>query len=189
MPTIQLSGALLVAGWFIFWAGAFQPTTRVHLTSDADFREKLINERDSYWIVSHIMFVIGAVTTTAGMAIFTSTIEGTNARVLAIVGLVAVVLGTFAWIHIVFAFRLLMPSEEYVRTTAGGWTFPTYTALTLGGLILYGIVLLLSDFPTWLGLVIIGLNSMILITYYVWDMGPGLFYITTLIMGIVFLVE
>lgn len=187
MTTIQLAGALLVAGWLIFWGGLILPTWRVYATSDPDLREKLINDRDSYWIISHIMFLIGAVTTTTGMAIFTSTIEETDVRLLALVALVALVLGTLIWVHIVFAFRLLMSSEEYVRTNAGGWTFPAYAVLTVGGLMVYGIVLLLSDFPTWLGLVTIGLNSVILIAYFARDTGPGPFYVTTLIIGIAFL--
>lgn len=188
MTTIQLAGALLVGGWLIFWGGSLMPTWRVYATSDPDLREKLIKEREAYWIVSHLMFAIGAVMTTTGMGIFTSTVEAPIDRLLAIGGLVAMVLGTLVWVHIVFAFRLLMLGEEYVHTTAGGWTFPTYAVLTLGGLIVYGIVLLLGDFPIWLGVVTIGLNSVILIAFYIQkDSAPPLFYMATLIMGVVFL--
>ncbi|MCI0711209.1 MAG: hypothetical protein L0154_13710 [Chloroflexi bacterium] len=188
MTTIQLAGALLVLGCLIVWGAALMPTWRVYATSDPDLREKLINERDNFWIISHLLYIIGAVLTTTGMGIFTSTVEAPDARLLAIAGLAALVLGTLVWVHIVLTFRLLMLSEEYVRTTAGGWTFPTYAVLTLGGLIVHGIVLLLSGFPIWLGVVTIGLNSIILIAFYIQkDSAPPLFYIATLIMGIVFL--
>lgn len=188
MSAIQLAGVLLIAGTLIAWLGAALPTWRVYVTADPDVRAKLITERDNYWILSHILFLIGPVTTAIGMGVFTSAIETSVARALAIVGLIAFILGTLVWVHIVLAFRLLMLPEEYVRTTGGAWTFPTYTVLTLGGLILYGIVLLLTGFPTWLGLVTIGLSSLILIAFLIQkDSGPPVYYIATLIMGIVFL--
>ena len=158
------------------------------MTADPEVRAKLITERDSFWILSHLLFLIGPVATALGLGIFTSTVETANARPLAMVGLAAMVLGTLVWAHIVLAYRLLMLGEEYVRTTGGAWTFPTYTLLTLGAHILNGIVLLLSGFPTWLGLVTLGLSSLILIAFFIQkDSGPPLFYIPTLIMGIAFL--
>lgn len=188
MSTMQLAGIFLVAGTLSFWIGAGLPTWRVYATSDPDARAKIITDLRGYWVVAHLLFAAGVVATVAGFGVFTSTLESPNARTLALVGLAAIALGSLVWIYIVVAFRLSMPAEEYVRTTAGGWTFPVYAVLTLGALIVYGIVLYVAGFPTWLGIVAVGLSSLILIAFVIQgDSIPALFYIVPLIMGIVFL--
>ena len=188
MTALQLAGILLTGGSVIMWLAAFFPTWRVHVTYDPEVRAKLIAEQDTSWILSHMLFLLGPVLTVMGMGVFTTTIEAANVRLLAIIAFVAYLLGMLVWAYIVLAFRLLMLGEEYVHTTAGGWTFPTYTVLTLGALILYGAVLLLSGFPAWLGQLTIGLNGLILIAFLIMkNSAPPLYYITTLIIGIVFL--
>ncbi len=188
MSTLQLAGILLIAGTLSFWLGAALPTWRVYVTADPDVRAQLITDLRPYWVLSHFLFLVGVVVTAIGLGFFTSTVEAGNARTLAIIGLTAIVLASAAWAYIVLAFRLSMPVEEYVRTNAGAWTFPAYSLLTLGALILYGLVLLLTGYPTWLGIVTVGLTSLILVGLLIQrDAIPALFYIPTLIMGIVLL--
>lgn len=188
MSTTQLAGILLVAGTLSFWLGAALPTWRVYVTADPNVRVQLITDLHGYWILSHILFLAGAIATAVGLGVFTSTIEASNARPLALIGLGAIALASVIWAYSVLAFRLSMPPDEFVRTSSGAWTFPTYTLLTLGALILYGIVLLVSGFPTWLGIVTVGISSLILVAFLIQrDAVPAAFYIPTLIMGIAFL--
>jgi hypothetical protein len=78
-----------------------------------------------------------------------------------------------------------MPVDEYVRTTVGAWTFPAYTLFTLVAFILFGVVLLSTGHPTWVGIAMIGLSSLILVAFIVQkDAIPAMFYIATLIMGV-----
>ena len=188
MTAIQLAGVLLITGSLIFWLGAALPTWRVYVTTAPDVRAQLITDNRSYWVLSHVCFLAGVVTVAIGLGVFTSTIETSNARSLAIIGLVAITLASAVWAYIVLAFRLTMPVEEYVRTTAGAWTFPAYTLLTLGAFILYGVVLLSTDYAAWVGITTIGLSSLILVAFIIQkDAIPGMFYIVTLIMGIALL--
>ncbi len=188
MSPIQLAGTLLIAGSRSFWIGAGLPPRRVYVETDPQKRAQLITNHRSNWVVGHLLLLAGVVIVAVGLGVFTNTVETANARPLAIVGLVAIALGSIVWAYIVVRFRLAMPPEEYVRTTAGAWTFPTYTVLTLGALILYGIVLFMTGFPTWLGITTVGLNSLILIAFIIQkDSIPALFYVATLIMGIAFL--
>ena len=158
MSPIQIAGVLLTAGTLTFWLGAALPTWRVYTTADLDVRARLINDMRGYWVLAHIFLLVGVVVVAIGLGVFTSTVEVANTRLLATVGLTAIILASLVWAYIVLAFRLGMSAEEYVRTTAGAWTFPAFALLTLGAFILFGIVLLSSGFPTWSGLATIGLS-------------------------------
>jgi len=184
----QLAGFVLIIGSIVFWLGAFTPVTRAFITEDPDERIRIISGREHFWIIAHLVFLIGAVMTTIGLGIFTFNVAEGLGQLLAVIGFVLAVAGTIVFTHIIFAFRLLMLAEEYVHTQAGAWTFPAYTLLWLGGVILCGITLLLSDYPIWSGLAIIALNSAILLGF-LWkkDSGPPVYYVATLIMGVALL--
>ncbi len=186
MSPIQLAGTLLIAGSLSFWIGAGF-VWRVVVQPDPEKAAQFIRNNRSNWVVGHILLLAGVVIVAVGLGVFTSTVETANARPLAIVGLVAIALGSIVWAYIVVRFRLAMPPEEYVRTTAGAWTYPTFSLLTLGALILYGIVLLLSGFPTWLGIATVGLSGLILVAFLRQKAFPALYYIPTVIMGIALL--
>jgi hypothetical protein len=188
MSPVQLAGTLLIAGAICFWLGAGLPPRRVYVETDPQERARLIINHRSNWVVGHILLLAGVLIVAIGLGVFTGTVETANARPLAIVGLVAIALGSIVWAYIVVRFRLAMPPEEYVRTTAEAWTYPTFTLLTLVALILFGIVLLMSGFPIWLGIVIAGLSGLILIAFLArQNTIPALYYIAPLIMGIVLL--
>src|SRR5262249_250211 len=149
---------------------------------DTEKMAEVITRLRPYWILGHILFLVAVVIVAVGLGVFTSTVEAENARLLAIVGLVAIGLGSLIWASIVVRFRLSMPPEELVRTTAGAWTFPAFTLLTLGALILYGLVLLTSRFPAWLGIISVGLSGLILIAFLSRkNVIPAVFYIVPLI--------
>jgi hypothetical protein len=186
MSPIQLAGTLLIAGSLSFWIGAGF-TWRVFVQTDPEKAAQLITNLRSSWVVGHILLLAGVVIVAAGLGVFTSAVETAAVRPLAMVGLVAIALGSIVWAYIVVAFRLAMPPEEYVRTTAGAWTYPTFSLLTLGALILYGVVLLLSGFPAWLGIATVGLSGLILVAFLMQKAFPALYFIPTLIMGIAFL--
>jgi hypothetical protein len=187
MSAMQFAGTLLIAGSLTFWIGAGF-SWKVWVQPDAEKMAQIITKLRPYWIISHILFVAAVGSVAIGLGVFTSIIEAATARPLAIVGLVAIGLGSIVWAYIVIRFRLSMPPEELVRTTAGAWTFPAFTLLTLGALILYGLVLLMSGFPTWLGTITVGLSGLILIAFLSRrNVIPAVFYVVTLIMGIAFL--
>jgi hypothetical protein len=187
MSTIHLAGLLLIAGPLSFFIGG-GVTWKVWVQPDMEQMAQVITQLRPAWILGHILFLVGVVTVVIGLGVFTGSIEAANARTLAIVGLVAAVLGSLVWAYIVLAFRLSMSAEELVHTKAGAWTYPAFTVLTLGALVLFGIVLLVNDFPAWIGIATAGLSGLILIAFLARkNTIPALYYIAPLILGIALL--
>ena len=84
------------------------------------------------------MFLAGATTTAAGLAVFTTTVDAPIPRLLASAGLASVAFATLVWTYEVLAVRLSLPAEDYVQSSAAVWTFPAYSLLTLGARVLFG---------------------------------------------------
>src|SRR5262245_21622073 len=107
MSPVQLAGTLLIAGPLSFYLGA-GVTWKVWIQPDAEKMAEVITKLRSGWILGHIRFLAGVMFVTSGLGVFTSAVETAGARPLAIVGLIAVGLGSIVWAYIIVRFRLLM---------------------------------------------------------------------------------
>jgi hypothetical protein len=184
MASETQAGAILVAGALLFLTGAALPTWRAFLEPDPGKRAAIIRDQRTYTILAHVLFSLGALLPPVAFVVLVAKLPLQTGRLLGFLGTGGLALGALAWLVIVYI-RLATPPEEYVTTTAGAWTFPAYSILTLLGFGLGGAAMALSGFPLWLGIGSAALSLLILVVYFLRrDLPPALYYLVSLAMGI-----
>jgi hypothetical protein len=187
---VESAGLLLVGGALIFLLGVALPTWRVYVTHDPGARAQLIRKLHTFWVLSHLLFLGGVAGTTVGFAVLATTLEGGRAGLAARLGLAAMVAAGIIWAYIVLAVRLRVAPEAWAREGDGPWAFPAYASLTLLGMILLGVALSSTGYPSWVGILLMFLNGILLVALVVQrDAVPASFYIASLIAGISFLLD
>jgi len=103
---------------------------------------------------------------------------------LAYLGSVMLLAGAVLWsIHCYLRFQ---DPSAFVAGSLPGWHFLVYTFLTMAGLVLFGYMLVGSEIRNWVGwMLIIGNVAFLILMLVFKDMPPFVYYVLTLISGIV----
>jgi hypothetical protein len=179
-----MTGAVLIFGSILFLVAAFSPISRIFAEPDAHKKLEIILNEKSAWTFSQVFFALGALITAAGLGLTVYQLRATPDSAWAYSALAALVIGAVLWSWDVYLRAADPPA--FVAGTLPAWPFITYTLLTQAGLAVVGIVLLRSALPVWVAWLLIGGSLLFFVLYLVLkDMPPFVYYILTLVAGIV----
>lgn len=183
MSLQRIAGSVLIIGSLLFLIAAFSPISRVFGEPDAAKKLEILMNGRIAWTVANILFALGAIVTAVGLALSSYQLRKIPYSELAYLGAAVIVVGAFLWSWSVYL-RTNDP-KAFVEGTLPGWQFIAYTILTQAGLVAFGIVLLRSGLPGWVGWMVIGGSLLFFSLYLIFkDMPPFVYYILTLVTGI-----
>jgi hypothetical protein len=191
MDIQQSAAILLILGFVFVLVASFVSPPRLYQEPESETRLAIIADYPARWIASNVFFVLAGVATAIGLGLFSLHLRGSvNAWVngLAVAGYS---LGTVAWVILVVS-RTANPEPYF-----GAYHFSPFTIALLwllaGGLLLYGVAFLQAGYPGWLGvstiagMALIGGVALFFPTQFYASFPPQLFYLFTLVAGIVML--
>ncbi|MCF7805291.1 MAG: hypothetical protein K9N46_09840 [Candidatus Marinimicrobia bacterium] len=191
MSEVKLAGLLLIIGssLFIISAFAMPNVAKIYMEPSVEGRLAIVRNFSTGWTVHNVLFILGS-TLTAVSLVYLVTKSGLAAvgNLWLMAGAVLVLVAVIPWDwHLVL--RLSEP-DGFARNIFPGWLFVSFTLLMLVGLGSLGIGMLSTPFPGWLGWThIIGAVVLIILSIVFRDMPPFVYYIFTLITGILCLQE
>lgn len=187
----QIAGIGLIAGFvFILVASSVGPP-RLYQEPDSEARLEIIANHTTRWAASNLIFAVGGLITAAGLALFALQIRGSASLWLIVLGVASYTLGAIVWAIFMYQ-RTVDPSSLF---TSYAFSPPTIAlvGLTVIGLVLYGVIFLQAGYPGWLGvgtiaaMVLTGGAALLFPTQFFASFPPQLFYLLTLVAGIVML--
>lgn len=188
----RIAAPLIVFGSVLFFCAAFAPLSYQAFTGTRESQAEAITAAPRSWLIINILFLVGAVLAAAGVALHARSLAASAPnsmlRAAAWVGAGLVAVGVLPWVAVVVR-RIVTPSSHWAGVSDNlSWLFAAYVVLTLVGLMAYGYALSLAGFPAWLAWGTTGLAALALAGYFVFgDMPPFVFYIITLVIGLVLL--
>ena len=183
MENLRNSAILILFGSILFIIAAVLPYTRVFIETDTHKKLAIIQELRLQWNVSHIVFILASLLTSAGLSL----LVGIYARALqtpwAWFIAVSIILGALLWIWDCVE-RLLSP-ESFVFGTGTPYLFLIFSILTMIGLFLLGILILKAGLSAWVGWMLMGAMTLVAVLFIIFkDVPPIVYFIFTLILGI-----
>lgn len=182
----KTAAILLLIGSVLFLAAAFSPISRVFAELNAAKKLEILRNGRRAWEIAQVLFSLGALVVAAGLVIYFYPWQGVPRAVWALSGVAALVVGACLWSW--HCYLRGMAPQGFAEGALPAWHFATYTLLTQLGLAAVGFALLSSGLPQWVGLTLIGGSLFFLLAYLVFkDMPPFVYYLLTLMMGIMVL--
>ncbi|MDQ0577004.1 MFS family permease [Agromyces albus] len=183
----QVSGAVMILGSVLFLVAAFMPiSARVFPETSPAKKLERISESMRAWIVSQVLFGLGSLVTVIGIGLLASDGRDGSFAWLMLISTALLMLALVPWFGHLYA-RAADPAA-FAEGAMPAWLFLLYAALTEVGLAIFGVALLVSPYPDWLGwVVIVGMALLIVLTIVLRDMPPFFFYVVTLLAGVVIL--
>lgn len=187
----NLSGFLLIGGFVLVLLASIASPPRLYQEPDSGQRLQSIEDHQTRWITSNLLFGLAGLATAAGLILFSIYLQNEVSPWLNWLAALTYALGTTAWI-IFLVQRAIDPAQLFED-----YTFSPFTIALLGlllcGLLLYGILYLQAGYPGWLGFgtagltVLIGLLAIVFPDRFFASFPPQALYLFTLAAGIVFL--
>ncbi|RXZ66905.1 hypothetical protein [Agromyces albus] len=183
-----VSGTVMILGSVLFLVAAFMPIS-ARVFPEASPAKKLEHITDSprAWIVSQVLFGVGSLVTVIGIGLLAPDDRDGSFAWLMLASTALLALGLVPWLGHLYA-RAADPAR-FAEGAVPAWLFLLYAALTEVGLAVFGLALLASPYPDWLGwVVVVGMALLVVVTIVLGDIPPLFFYLVTLLAGVVILV-
>lgn len=187
----NLSGYLLIVGFVLVLLATFVGPPRLYQESDSQQRLEIIETHQGRWLLSNVLFGLGALATAVGLILFSLNVGGEVSSVMNWSATLAYALGTVLWLLFLFN-RTIDPAQLFEDYAFTPGTI-ALIGLLLVGLLLYGIVYLQAGYAAWLGFstvgltVLIGALALLFPNRFFASFPPQTLYFFTLAAGIVFL--
>ncbi len=179
----KMSGIMIILGSVLFLIAAFLPISRVFPEPSAVRKLEIIRDAPNAWLVTQIFFALGAMVTVIGIALVAYRFRDQSFTVLMQASVAVLLLGALLWIWHVYA-RTVDPAA-FAEGALPAWPLVLYFLLTPAGLAVFGVALLRSALPQWVGWLMIGSMVLFLVlTVIVRDMAPLVYYVITLLTGV-----
>lgn len=161
---LRIAAYLLVAGWLVFWAGAFTPPWRWWYGIPTDEYLQMISAHRVVWRWIAAAFATGVVCTALGLTALRSALQGHDGSVWSDLGLTLFAIGSVVWLaSIAFRATATVSAAEAITTSGTvpewfvplrGWSgalFGIYMVLAYVAVAAFGKALLASGIvPAWL---------------------------------------
>jgi hypothetical protein len=186
----KISGILITSGFTLFVVGALLSPPGLYQESDIAVRVAVVNANQSSWIASQVVSGVSMVVFAVGFLYLSLHLKGKHPRWMLKVAASAMLVGAVSGVIYLF---------QYTPDPASVWNsvraIPSIIAamlFTVLGSLLYGLVFLRGDTPSWLGYLMLGAAA---VSTGIFVAGGGavaffaiaIVYIAALIAGIVLL--
>ncbi|MFN2222282.1 MAG: hypothetical protein ACK2UH_07000, partial [Candidatus Promineifilaceae bacterium] len=182
-----VAGIALISGTALTYLGFGIFPSRIYTVRDIAIKLELVQTYPRRWSASQIGVILGAVASAIGFLLLAPLFQGTDGANLILFGVVAFLLGHILWIwHLIL--RIGDP-PSFATAKLPSWHFTLYALLAPLGLLICGVSFWLLGAYNWLaiGLVVASLIYLAIMAIYR-DIPPFLFYLLTLIIGMVLLI-
>ncbi len=187
MDTQRLSAILLIAGFVGMLGSTFLNAPGLYQTQDIERRLEIVQTHRQRWLASQAVVFVSVALLTAGFAFLAFTLQTSASAWVPILGTAAITVGSLSGIYFV-----------YLQTTdpRGGYSgaYPTPEQLAywawLAGQLLFGVALLQTELPAWIGYLTAGSAALYGIVFLITGAGfmaPFLLAFLCLLIGIVLL--
>lgn len=174
---------MIISGSLFFLIAAFSPVSRVFGEPSAVKKLEIIMESRNLWTFSQVFFSAGSLVTIIGIGLTGGLFREQPLPAIIYLGAALLLTGAIFWTWHVYL-RAVDP-VAFTERTIPLWLFAAYTFLTQAGLIIYGAALLRTGLPDWVGWMMIGSMALFfLLTIIFKDMPPFVYYMITLVAGI-----
>lgn len=183
------AGSLLIAGFVLVLLASTPLNANLYREKDPQQRIAIIEQSLTGWRVSNVFWALAALLTATGLVLLSVHFQGRVTPWILVPAAFVSGLGAIAWT--VFAYRRSVAYAAYFRQYSFSPLTVALIALTVVGLLLYGIAFVQAGYPLWLGL---GLSLSMLLTgglalimpgRFFANFPPQFFYLLTLMAGIV----
>lgn len=184
MGLYKVSGLVLFIGSVLFAAAAFSPVSQVFGARDIEKKVEILTGAPTQWVISQILFGLGAVVTALGIGFLAAALTNATASRLLWLAMSLLLVGAAFWSWHV-GLRALDPIA-FAQGEFPHWNFAVYSVLTQIGFVLVGIAILKTDLASWSGwMLIIGMSAFFVLMVIFRDMPPFVYYLLTAIVGVV----
>jgi hypothetical protein len=187
----MLTGVLLILGFVFVLVASIVGPPRLYQEPNSEVRLEIIANFPTRWAVSNLFFALGALVTAAGLTLFALQLRGSVSPWLIWLAVATYILGAFVWVIFIFQ-RTVDPSSLFTSYAFSPLTV-ALVGLSVTGLLLYGILFLQAGYPGWLGvgtiagMALIGGAALLFPAQFFASFPPQVFYLFTLVAGIVVL--
>ncbi len=189
----RLAGVTLIAGSLLFFVGAATPVnSRVFGTDEPLLKLQYIEEDPAAWDLAMTLLGLGGLIAAIGLVPLASSVRGvTDRQILGVMAYGAATLaigGALSWVMI-SSIRIARSPFDVVFGDISPWLFGTYRVLTRAAFVIFGVVLLLSGYPRWLGWMLIVVGAMMFADLVALVLPPFVHYVLFLILGAAVLIQ
>ena len=191
MDLLTLAGILMILSFVLIILNMVLAPPRLYQETDKEVRSQIIADHQTRWITSQVMGALAPIFTAFGFLILAIHFQSTQNPWLLYIGAAGLILGAVSMM--IYSFQGMSDPGTYLTITKPSPLVIAGVALTSIGGILFGVTFLQSSIPNWLGYLLIG-SAILLISYlfikesFVY-LSIMLFYLVTLIVGIVLLLQ
>jgi hypothetical protein len=179
----KMSGSMIMLGSVLFLIAAFLPISiRVFPEPSAVRKLEIIRDAPNAWLVTQIFFALGAMVTVIGIALVAYRFRNQSFTVLMQASVAVLFLGALLWIWHVYV-RTVNPAA-FAEGSLPAWPLVLYFLLTPTGLVVFGVALLRSALPQWVGWIVISSMALFFVLTVIFrDIPPFVYYLITLLTG------
>lgn len=180
----RLSAIVIILGAILFMIAAVLPVSlRVFPEPSPIRRLESIQAAPTAWSVAQFLFALGATLTVLGIALLARQFRD-QPNVWPLQASVGILLaGLLPWMWHLYARAVDPPA--FAAGSLPVWPLALYFLLTEAGLALYGVALLHSGIPQWVGWVVIGSMALFFVLTLIYrDMVPAVYYLITLLTAV-----
>jgi hypothetical protein len=141
--TLKLAAVLLVAGWVMFWAGAFTPPYRWWFGVPVEEYLRLVAENRLAWLWIAAAFALGVTLTFAGLVILGTELRAAGDRVWSELGQATFLFGAVLWLASI-AFRATATTYAANETVTSGIVPPWFEPMRAWSGAIFGIYMVLA---------------------------------------------
>jgi len=160
-------------------------------TDDALLKLRYIEEDPAGWDVAMTLLGSGGLIAAIGLVPLARSVrQVTDRRILGVIAYGAATLaigGAASWV-IISSIRIARSPFEVVFGDISPWLFGAYRVFTRAAFVIFGVVLLLSGYPRWLGWMLIVVGAMMFADLVALVLPPFVHYVVFLILGAALLV-
>jgi hypothetical protein len=178
-------------GFLLVIAGSVVSPPRLYQETDIQIRLEIVEDHMARWTASNVLLGMAGLVTAVGLILFSYYVRADVNSLLNWTALLAYSLGALAWI-IFLSQRQVDPAQLFEDYTFSPLAIGLISLMLLG-LLLYGVIFIQSGYPGWLGYGTVGLTAIIGILAIIFqdrffaNFPPQVFYLITLVAGIVML--
>jgi len=180
----RVSAIVIILGAVIFMIAAALPVSfRVFPEPSPTRKLQSIEASPTTWSVAQVLFALGATLTVVGIALLAHHFRDRSIAWILQASVGILLPGVLLWMWHLYG-RAVDPAA-FAAGSLPVWPLAVYFVSTEAGLALYGVALLRTGLPAWVGWMVIGSMALLFVmTLFYRDMVPAVYYLVTLLTAV-----